>query len=61
MSFKLMTHGDGFYQDGSFIQHETIPYTGSYGNVLVKGVGQILSIVKESHYTLTADQIKSLC
>ncbi|MBO1299700.1 MULTISPECIES: polysaccharide lyase 8 family protein [unclassified Enterococcus] len=57
--FKLVTHGDGFYQDGSFIQHETIPYTGSYGNVLVKGVGQILSIVKESRYTLAADQVKS--
>lgn len=57
--FKLVNHGDGFYQDGSFVQHETIPYTGSYGNVLVKGVGQILSIVKESRYTLTADQIKS--
>lgn len=30
---------DGFYQDGSFIQHGDIAYNGTYGNVLLGGVG----------------------
>ncbi|EOB2771310.1 polysaccharide lyase 8 family protein [Enterococcus faecalis] len=52
--FKLVTKGDGFYQDGSFIQHNNIPYTGSYGNVLVKGVGQILAITADSSFQMDA-------
>lgn len=46
--FKVVTKGDGFYPDGSFIQHNDIPYTGSYGNVLIKGVGKIFSLVKNT-------------
>lgn len=52
--FKLVTQGDGFYADGSFIQHNNIAYTGSYGNVLVKGVGQILAITKGSTFEMDA-------
>jgi hyaluronate lyase len=29
--FPYVTSGDGFYQDGSFIQHGRHPYTGGYG------------------------------
>lgn len=43
--FETVTKGDGFYADGSFIQHNDIPYSGSYGNVLIKGVGKLFSIV----------------
>lgn len=50
--FQLVTEGDGFYQDGSFIQHYDIPYTGAYGNSLVKGVGDILSIVDQTNWQL---------
>ncbi|MCA5014476.1 MULTISPECIES: polysaccharide lyase 8 family protein [unclassified Enterococcus] len=53
--FKLVTKGDGFYKDGSFIQHSNIPYTGSYGNVLIKGVGQILAITKESSFEMAPE------
>ncbi|RJX75264.1 hypothetical protein DZ860_00845 [Vibrio sinensis] len=35
-------NGDGFYQDGSFIQHKDIAYTGTYGNELLKGLGMII-------------------
>lgn len=43
--FETVAKGDGFYADGSFIQHNDIPYSGSYGNVLIKGVGKLFSIV----------------
>lgn len=54
--FKIVTSGDGFYADGSFIQHTDIPYTGSYGNDLVKGVGKIFTIVSGTKWQLE-DQI----
>lgn len=57
--FKLVTKGDGFYQDGSFIQHNNIPYTGSYGNVLMKGVGQILAITKDSQFEMEPEIVQS--
>lgn len=53
-----MTKGDGFYQDGSFIQHNTIPYTGSYGNVLISGVGKILAITQNSSYAMAPEVIQ---
>lgn len=40
--FPFVTSGDGFYEDGSFIQHTRIPYTGSYGNVLLTDVAALL-------------------
>src|SRR6185369_14064004 len=33
--FAYVTSGDGFYVDGSFLQHRRHPYTGSYGLVLL--------------------------
>ncbi|BEG56770.1 hypothetical protein NHP21005_04580 [Helicobacter sp. NHP21005] len=37
---KIVTGGNGFYADGSFIQHEHVPSNGSYGLVLLKGLAQ---------------------
>lgn len=34
--------GDGFYADGSFIQHDTIAYTGSYGPIMLEGLSKLL-------------------
>ncbi|MGR5908173.1 hypothetical protein ACT7DL_19665 [Bacillus paranthracis] len=33
--YKIVQNGDGFYKDGSFIQHTYNPYTGGYGEVLL--------------------------
>lgn len=38
---QQVNDGDGFYQDHSFIQHKDLPYTGTYGQVLLKGLGLI--------------------
>ena len=29
--FEMVEKGDGFYEDGSFIQHDYFPYIGGYG------------------------------
>lgn len=36
---------DGFYPDGSFIQHISVPYNGTYGAVLLNGLGFFSYIV----------------
>lgn len=57
--FKIKTSGDGFYADGSFIQHGDIPYTGSYGNIAIKGVGKILSYLEGTPWQLSEDGINT--
>ena len=40
--FPYVTSSDGFYVDGSFIQHTHHPYNGSYGNVLLQDLSALL-------------------
>lgn len=51
--FKYTTSGDGFYEDGSFIQHNYIAYTGSYGSVLVDGLSNLLYLLRETPWEVT--------
>ena len=44
--FKYVSSGDGFYKDGSFIQHTDIAYTGSYGSVLLTRSANILFLLE---------------
>ncbi len=37
-----VTSGDGYYTDGSFIQHGRHPYTGSYGSVAIADLSLLL-------------------
>lgn len=46
--FDYVTTGDGFYTDGSFVQHGKFAYTGGYGNSLLKNIGYVLFILKGS-------------
>lgn len=41
---------DGYYEDGSFIQHHRVAYTGSYGKTLLTRVIQTLNILEGSKY-----------
>ncbi|MFJ2027286.1 polysaccharide lyase 8 family protein [Streptomyces sp. NPDC087897] len=51
--FPLVTTGDGLYADGSFIQHTTVPYTGSYGSVMLGGLGMLFALLKGSSWEVT--------
>ncbi|MEJ8661969.1 polysaccharide lyase 8 family protein [Streptomyces sp. MS1.AVA.4] len=46
--FPYVTTGDGFYADGSFIQHTNIPYIGGYGAVLNDGLGRLFALLRGS-------------
>jgi hyaluronate lyase len=45
---------DGFYADGSFLQHASVAYTGSYGRDLLSRVVQTVKILDGSGYAETA-------
>ncbi|MCR2805264.1 polysaccharide lyase family 8 super-sandwich domain-containing protein [Paenibacillus soyae] len=51
--FPYVTSGDGFYEDGSFIQHGNFPYIGGYGSSLLGGLGQLLSVLEGSTWSVT--------
>lgn len=51
---------EGFYRDGSFIQHEAIPYAGGYGEVLLSGIGEILYVISDSEYTSVVKKVNDL-
>ena len=40
-----VTGGDGFYRDGSFIQHDWYPYAGSYGASILDALAPLLATV----------------
>ncbi|MCP2338109.1 polysaccharide lyase 8 family protein [Actinomadura rupiterrae] len=56
--FPYVTSGDGFYKDGSFIQHTYIPYIGTYGGVLFAGLSSALAVLAGSPWDVT-DQGRS--
>jgi hypothetical protein len=41
--FAYVQSGDGFYCDGSFVQHGKVPYTASYGAVLMDSLSRAIS------------------
>ena len=51
--FPYVTSGDGFYTDGSFIQHSYYPYSGSYGSSLVVFLAPILQMLDNSPWEVT--------
>ncbi|HHO6116114.1 TPA: polysaccharide lyase 8 family protein [Staphylococcus aureus] len=47
---------NGFYKDGSYIDHQDVPYTGAYGVVLLDGISQMMPMIKESPFKHTQDK-----
>src|SRR5690625_1819260 len=43
--WQIVEEGNGFYEDGSFIQHSTIGYTGTYGLVLLSGLSTLFALL----------------
>ncbi|WP_037909154.1 polysaccharide lyase family 8 super-sandwich domain-containing protein [Actinacidiphila yeochonensis] len=52
-----LRHGvtDGFYADGSFVQHGSVAYTGSYGTGLLTRVVQTVKLLDGTGYPAGAD------
>ncbi|MCS5497448.1 polysaccharide lyase beta-sandwich domain-containing protein [Cnuibacter physcomitrellae] len=46
--FPYVTSGDGFYQDGSFVQHNYYAYNGGYGASLLAGIADLMYLLDGS-------------
>lgn len=51
---------NGFYKDGSYIDHSRTPYAGSYGVVVLEGIVNISSILGGSPWQFNADKTEIL-
>ncbi|UFU07485.1 polysaccharide lyase 8 family protein [Ruania halotolerans] len=58
--FGRVTSGDGFYDDGSFVQHGRLPYSGTYGGVAITGVAEVLALLAGSQWAVTDPQMGNL-
>ncbi len=54
-----LQHGvtDGYYADGSFIQHSSVAYTGSYGKALLSRVVQTIKVLDGTEYAQSDDLV----
>lgn len=53
--FDYVNTGDGFYTDGSFIQHDKLAYTGGYGRSMFGELAQIMFILYGSRFEFYQD------
>lgn len=51
-ALQYVETGDGFYRDGSFIQHERLPYTGGYGAALLGTLTRLLYLLANSPWAI---------
>lgn len=51
--FEYVTTGDGFYRDGSFIQHQALAYMGGYGSQLYEKLSILFSVFSGTDFELT--------
>ena len=56
----LVSEGEGFHYDGSYVDHTNIAYTGAYGNVLIDGFSQLLPVIQASPYKISEDKLSVL-
>lgn len=52
---------DGFYPDGSFIQHIFIPYTGGYGQSYLSSFANMISVLSGTEYAMESSLADGLC
>ncbi|WP_347596548.1 polysaccharide lyase 8 family protein [Acrocarpospora sp. B8E8] len=55
--FPLVEEGDGFYRDGSFIQHTFVPYQGAYGSTLLNGIATMFAVLRGSPWEITDERV----
>lgn len=51
--FPYVTRGDGPYADGSFVQHTWVAYSGTYGQVVLDGLGRLFALLAGSAWEVT--------
>ena len=57
--FPYVTKGNGFYEDGSYIDHSVIPYAGGYGGSLMSSLSNILFLTDGSTWQVIDPQLEN--
>lgn len=55
-----VTTGDGFYADGSFVQHTYVPYTGGYGPAVIDDMSKLLYLLTGSTWAFTDPHVANV-
>ncbi|MRW91068.1 hyaluronate lyase [Duganella sp. FT80W] len=55
-----VTSGDGFYEDGSFVQHTTVAYTGGYGGSLLSAISKMIGLLGGSAWDFSDPAIANV-
>lgn len=50
--FSYVTSGDGFYVDGSFLQHNSVAYTGTYGEIVLADLANLYLLLNGTSWAL---------
>jgi hyaluronate lyase len=58
--FDYVTKGDGFYEDGSFLQHGSHPYTGGYGKALLANLVSFVYLLDGSTWKVTDPKLQNM-
>lgn len=56
--FPDVLSSDGYYADGSYIQHSCIPYAGTYGEVFVGGLSKLLALFAGTTWAVTDPNVQ---
>lgn len=59
-TLEYVEHGDGFYRDGSFVQHTYVPYTGSYGAVALADYAKLVQLLSGSAWPIDQERLPHL-
>lgn len=56
--FKYVDTHDGFYRDGSFLQHQWHPYTGGYGAGMLSDMVRVIQLVDGSQWAVDPSHVQ---
>lgn len=57
---KTSTETDGLYKDWSYVQHHDVAYTGTYGNVLLGGIGELVNVLSDTSWEIKDPNIENI-
>ncbi len=55
--FFYASRGDGFYRDGSFVQHGKFAYTGGYGNSLMRTITDYMEVLAGTPFNISGEEL----
>ncbi|MDD4688831.1 MAG: polysaccharide lyase 8 family protein [Eubacteriales bacterium] len=58
--YRYVTSGDGYYTDGSFIQHANIAYNGGYGKSLMRELCESVGMLYGTDYEITDESLSNI-